>query len=340
MKSTQFAVLAKKLTNIVKRSLNRHRHSFLSVPGMMGYAERMNLYLTCQRELTGKGAAVEFGAFLGASTAAIQKGLRANPHLPDDIPLHVIDCFRTPLASDFSEYVRDYSHRGHVEHLLVEEDEWLCFYKAFLAHIDEHDRWIKIHRCFVSEFTWEHVPVEFLHLDLPKDWGQASYIVSQVFPDLVVGAKVLLQDFGYQWSAELIAMTGHMVATGHISPYRLTDTTLSARVEKSFTNESIETIQSLMATTSGVLAGIDIAHRACQELITDRVDVTLLMAKAQYLYSSGDEESCFKILSSILPTLVKDQATLGRLTELLRSGFVVEKSFEIPVVDKRIKKGA
>lgn len=88
----------------------------------------MDLFLTAQRELTGKGVAVEFGAFLGASTAAIQNGLRSNPQQDvRDVDLHVVDCFQTPVGSAFAKYVYEFARAGRVEHLLKEDNNWLCF---------------------------------------------------------------------------------------------------------------------------------------------------------------------------------------------------------------------
>ena len=88
----------------MRKALNYYRYPLLRLPGMMGYEERLDLFLTAQRELTGKGVAVEFGAFLGASTAAIQNGLRSNPQQDvRDVDLHVVDCFQTPIGFGIRE---------------------------------------------------------------------------------------------------------------------------------------------------------------------------------------------------------------------------------------------
>jgi hypothetical protein len=324
----QFAAPLKKFGSRLERRFHRRRYPFLAVPGMMGYEERMNLFQTCQRELTGSGIAIEFGAFLGASTAAIQSGLRANPQLTSQTELHVVDCFRTPLTSQFAEHVRKFSHRGHVGHLLREEDGWLIFYDAFMSHINTTDPHINIHRCFLSDFYWHPEPVEFLHLDLPKDWQQASYVASAVFPNLVVGARVLFQDFGYQWSAELIAMIGHLAKMEFIQPYRITDTTLSVTVEKALSVSAIIALRDLMSTPAGVLAGIEHARSECRPLFSLSIDSIILIAKAQYLYSTGADGECLKIISSVLRNNESDLSMVDRICDLLECNFSMSRSYE------------
>ena len=320
----------KKIIYRASSKINKQRYPFLASPGMMGYDERMNLFSTCRNELTGKGVAVEFGSFLGASTAAIQQGLRKNKKILNNSEFHIVDCFRSSLTSEFSELTRDFARSGKVDHLLTEEDGWLCFYQAFLAHIDTNDPYIKIHQCFLSAFTWESKPVEFLHLDLPKDWKQASYIVSIIFPDLVIGAKVLFQDFGYQWSAELIAMIGILSNMGIISPYRLTDTTLSVTVEKTVTVDHIDLLARMMTSPIDVISGIESAKNACRKLSSPSIDATLSMAKAHYKYSINDVDGCFDIVSSILLNSPCDLVIRVRLADLFQRAFICDRSYEKP----------
>lgn len=307
--------------------INKHRYSFLGVPGMMGYDERMNLYKICRNELSGKGVAVEFGSFFGASSAAIQYGLKGNRRGSFNAEFHVVDCFRSSLSSEFSELARELARRGHIEHLLIEEDGWLDFYKVFLSHVNETDPSLIVHRCFLSDFIWERKPVEFLHLDMPKDWTLASSIATKIFPDLVVGAKVLFQDFGYQWSAELIAMIGNMIDIGLIHPYRLTDTTLSVDVVQPISKKAIATLEQKMSLPSDVISGIESARTACRFLSSNSIDATLSMAKAQYLYSQGRTDECFKIIATILHDSPFDLIKRERLADLFQRAFIFDKSY-------------
>jgi hypothetical protein len=317
----------KSLINSITYRLDNWRYSFLRVPGMMGYDERMNLFNTCKYELEGKGVAIEFGSFLGASTCAIQTGLK-NSSLNKNQELHIVDCFRSALNSDFTKHVKALAISGKVDHLLKEEDGWLCFYNAFLANIDANDPNLKIHHCFLSDLVWESKPVEFLHLDLPKDWKLAYPIASKIFPDLVIGAKVLFQDFGYQWSAELIAMIGALINMRLIRPYRLTDTTLSVIILNPITIDAIASLKQIMSSHKDVILSIEAARNACSNLHSKSINATISMAKAQYQYAHGNIIDCFNIVSSILIEPSCDQITLERLADLFQKEFIADKSYE------------
>lgn len=324
MKTTFFDKVIHKL----HEKINKRNHSFLNIPGMIGYDERMNLFNTCQNEISGKGAIIEFGSFFGASSSAIQQGVKNNKLITNNIKFHIVDCFQCSLASEFSQLTRDLARQHHVEHLLSEEDGWLKFHKVFQSNLDMNDPILIVHQCFVSNFIWKSQPVELLHLDLPKDWSQASHIASIIFPDLVVGGKILFQDFGYQWSAELIGMVGILIKMKLISPYKLTDTTLSVRVEHHISSESIEAIKIIMKSPSEVLAGIDIAENACKEITTPLVKATISMAKAQYKYSQNDVAGCFQIIASLLKNYSINPAVSLKLSDLFSRSFLIDKSYE------------
>lgn len=319
--------LIKKLKYRLNNLLDRWRYGFLDIPGMMGYDERMNLFKTCRDELSGKGVAVEFGAFFGASTSAIQQGLKKNKHDILDIEFHVVDCFRSALTSDFSELVRLLARQGNIENLLYEEDGWLCFDQAFLRNIERTDPNLKIHQVFLSDFLWESKPVEFLHLDLPKDWKLAYPIASTIFPDLIPGARVLFQDFGYQWSAELIAMVGALIEIGTIKPYSITDTTLSVIVVKSITHDDVETLNAMLSVPENVISAIEVSRAACINF-SESADATALMAKAQYQYTHGDAIGSYKSLEAVLHHNSFSKVTRERMADLFGKAFVPDKSYE------------
>ena len=293
---------------------------------MMGYLERVNLYKTCKTELQGKGVAIEFGAFLGASASAIQAGLRAN-NLTKKTPLHIVDYFRSDLCSEFTLLTRNIAKNANQELLLYEKDGWLFFDKVFLANMDIKDTNLHVHQTLADNLSWESQSVEFLHLDLPKDWKLAYPIAKMIFPDLIVGAKVLLQDYGYQWSAELIAMVGKMYELGLIKPYKVTDTTLSVEVIKKITLQEINAINSIFIEKENVVRCIDIARNVSHSLSTV-TDNTLLLAKAQYQFANGNFEQAFGTLSQILTSPYFSADTKARMHDLFEKNFSPDKSYE------------
>jgi hypothetical protein len=308
------------------RLLELARHAFLRVPGMMSHEERMDLYRTARGELRGRGIAIEFGACLGASAAAIQAGLRASRYpAARTAELHVVDCFSTPRDSAFAASVRELASAGRVDGLLREADGRLDFHDAFRANLDGGDRALHVHRCLAADFQPQHRPVELVHLDLPKDWAQAAPIVSAVFPDLVDGARIVLQDFGYQWSAELIALTGHLVAMGQLKPYRFVQTSLSCVARGPLAAGAIAELGRRMEGADGVLAGIDLAREACRALGSTAQALTLSMARAQHLHACGRQDECYAVVESILLQLRghPDAVSLARLAELFEARFVL-----------------
>lgn len=309
----------------LQRTRNFRALKFLNNPGMMGYQERINLYQTCKSELKGNGVAIEFGAFLGASTSAIQAGLRANEKTKK-IDLHVVDCFRSGVDTEFSLITRNIAAQAGQDSLLYENDGWLCFEKIFFANVNHEDTGLYVHRTLLDEFKWQPQPVEFLHLDLPKDWTLAYPIAQLIFPDLVVGAKVLFQDFGYQWSAELIAITGYLISKNLIKPYRVTDTTLSVEVINKISHVEIELLNEAIQHPDQVIELIDVARTATKK-ISKYVDISLLIAKSQYQYINKTPNEAFKTISELLDNKLFNRESQERLSDIFQNNFSFEKSY-------------
>ena len=275
---------------------------FNRIPGMLGTSERDNLYRVCRDELRGAGAAVEFGAFLGASTAAIQAGLKANPRLAAARPaLHVYDVFRTPAGSEFARLVREYAARNGNAGLLVEQDGWLDFQPVFAANVPA-DAALRVHREPVDALRWDGGAVEFLHLDLPKDWLQLQPIATQVLPQLVPDARVLLQDFVYHWSAELIAATGFLLGGGQLEAERVTATTLTCRVAAPITQGQVARLAALMRDPAAVASAIDGAIAATAGHLDAEQRARMLLAKAQYLHERVSSDAGEAVLAALRAT--------------------------------------
>lgn len=309
----------------LQRTKNFATFKFLKNPGMMGYQERMNLYKTCKYELQGNGAVIEFGAFLGASTSAIQAGLKSNKKTRK-IDFHVVDCFRSGINTEFSLIARSIAAKTAQDRLLYEKDGWLCFENIFFENIDHKDPHLHVHQTLINEFNWNSQPVELLHLDLPKDWKLAYPIAQMVFPDLLIGGKVLFQDFGYQWSAELIAIAGYLIEKELIKPYRITDTTLSVEITKKISSAEIELLNEAMQDPGKVIELIDIA-RAATKVINEYANISLLIAKAQYQYLHKTPRDAFITIADVLNYKLFDSESQERLSDILRNNFSFEESY-------------
>lgn len=311
------------------RIYNRLRYPFIGITGMMGDEERLNLYKLAQDNLPESGVVVEFGAFFGASTAAIQAGLnKSNPAKE----FYVIDSFQSRLSSSFSDEVRHHAKSKNLDALLVENEEenFLDFYSCFLKGVGDHDNMI-ISKGLLSEFIAPEKPISFLHLDLPKEWSQLKLIIDSCFGNLELESKVLFQDFGYHWSAELIAAIGHMLKNGNIEIINLVDTTLSVQVIKRFSNNDIQGLINSMSEDKDLLIGFNFAVDSSSYLFLPINKATLDLALAQFYYSIGRRSEAYKILSETLSTYI-DSPDYPKITlkvaELLTEEFKLDRSYE------------
>lgn len=292
----------------------------------MGFKERMNLYLLCKKSLTGRGVVVEFGAFLGASSSAIIEGLKSNPVLRGNFEFHVVDSFKSLEKSEFTQLLKKYAEDCNLSQLLNFDNGWVDFKSIFIRNVKPNPNSVIIHSVFVNDLNWTSKPIELLHLDLPKNWEMALPIVVKVFPDIIPNGKILFQDFGYQWSAELMALVGAMISFDLIKPVALTDTTLTVDVIRGFEASDISKLKIVMSNPENIISYIDIAREACSAISTPVLESTIKMAKAQYNYSLGNKKICYEILAEVLKGECNNDVQ-ARLSDLFDKSFVIDKSY-------------
>lgn len=339
-------LLPQSLKQLVKRALGLREYDrskpFYRIPGMMGSDERENLYQICRKDLRDVGAAVEFGCFLGASTSAIKAGLLANPmisaqrELGRSVPsFNVYDCFRTPTPSFFAGLTRSYAEGAGLGHLIKEHSGWLDFYEVFRANVGADDDLLVVHRGLISELEWPKRPIEFLHLDLPKDWSQARFIAQQTFPSLVPGAYLLYQDFVYHWSAELIATIGFLVKRGAITPERITGSTLTCMVTRAISVAEVEELTLEMGVPDQVMKNFASAMESCDILLEWEARIILRLAKAVYKHERVAPAAAYVLISEAVQQLraavrrgEPGESAFAALREIFEYGMKMPKSWE------------
>jgi hypothetical protein len=286
---------------------------------MVAYVERENLYRR-SKSLTGKGHALEFGAYFGASTASILQGLQECNFTKK---LHVYDVFRTRNAL-FADLTRQLA-KG-LEHRLVMQDGWLDFFEVFRAHVN--DQMVVVHRDFVSELNWTGEPVELLHLDLPKDWKQAQYIADQVFTCLVPGAQVIFQDFSYQWAAELIAMIGQMHKSGLLRFESLDETTLSAVLLRKIGMSDLNALSAEMSDPSRTISNLDVAIKAASPMMSRDDQIVTSVARSIFVYQKDPEEALRNLADVFGEISVLTPRVKAAFKEAMQFGMKMPKSWE------------
>lgn len=314
------------IRNRVVRNFQGNRHQFLSVTGMMAYEERLNLYHLVQSAPIDKGVVIEFGAFFGASTAAIQAGIQKKSPAFGLAEFYVVDSFLSRTSSSFTDHVRSHAKRQGDESLLKEENGFVDFHDCFLKNLGKPEN-MHISRQLLSEFTFVGKPISFMHLDLPKEWSQLNTIITSCFPYLREDSLVLFQDFGYQWSAELIAAIGLMLRNGNISVVNLVETTLSVKVERKFIEQDIEELIRAMSNDEEIIAGICYSIDFVDSYFCTESRATVQIAFAQFYFSIGRFSTAFEILSAALLECAGNIEIAAKVSEVLGENFVLDTSY-------------
>ena len=303
------------------------RYQFLRVTGMMGYEERLNLYHLVQSSSIDKGVVIEFGAFFGASTAAIQAGIQKKNSASGLAEFYVVDSFLSRTSSCFTDHVRMHAKHQGAESLLKEENGFVDFYDCFLENVGKPEN-MHIVRHLLSDFTFVDKPISFMHLDLPKEWSQLEIIITACFPYLGEDSMVLFQDFGYQWSAELIAAIGLMLKNGNISVINLVDATLSVKVERKFSEQDIGELIRAMSNDEEIIAGIGYSKDFVRPFFSTESRATVQIALAQFYFSIGRVATAFEILSAVLLDCAGNIVIASKVSEVLGEKFMLDTSYE------------
>lgn len=312
------------------RSYRKRTKKFLSIPGMIGYEERLNLYRLAAAT-TIDGHFIEFGALLGASTASILAGISCNRSVSSERHLHVVDCFRTPSGSGFAEAVKRLANSKSSGHLLKENDGWVDFRDVFIENVRGYraSSRLTVHAQLLGDFQWTHGAIAFVHLDLPKDWDQLSLVVEKIFHELALGSLVLFQDFVYHWSAELVGFVGILLEQGYFEAIDVVDTTLVVRTKKSFHGADVSKFAASMSDSEAVLKGIRDAIKITGHLLSAAQRAVIELSRLQYCYDPKIPESTLREIGNMLVESPGEAGFGARVGEMLQSDFRLLRSFEI-----------
>lgn len=302
----QITTLRTQLKKLLKINEYDPKKAYLLIPGMVSRSERKNLAKQAAT-LTGRGHALEFGAFFGASTGAILCGLKQNGLTKE---FHVYDYFKTN-DQWFSDITRQLA-KGH-ESLLSTDGDWLDFSGIYEFFIN--DPVIHTHKILISDLEWKNEDIEFIHLDLPKDWSQAKKIVSETFPWIIKDAKLIFQDFVNQWSFEIGAMIGFLLKGKLIRIDGSFGSTLSTTSNKNFGKDDVQSLMSEMFDKKKVLSNFDYAFEHTKHFLSQEEQTILRVGRA-VLISESDKILGLQELSRALCYM---PSTTGRGSKALRN---------------------
>lgn len=158
-----------------------------SIPAMTTEAERQ-CYYRLTREQSGRGAVVELGAWLGASTAYIAAGMRDSGVANR---VHVYDRFVWKPSS------HDVKAGGPIRTTQLEA------FKQYLGPLLNH---VDVHVGEVSRVKWTGGNVSLLICDAPKRVPEIASVLAAFSKAMTADSLMVWQDFGYFPSYDIPAV--------------------------------------------------------------------------------------------------------------------------------------
>lgn len=198
------------------------------IPAMTTDAER-EFYYRLVKENAHKGAVVEFGAWLGASTAYIAAGMR---DAGVEHKAHVYDKFLSKQGH--VEKVKAFYAKRGIDKAPV--GPCLEQFKANLGPLMAH---VEPHKGQIEDMEWSGEPIAVLVTDAPKRVPQISAVLTELRSALQPGAIMAWQDFchfpSYEIPACLYRLRDHIEFVEAVVP----GTTLAFRVTSQWTAQEV-----------------------------------------------------------------------------------------------------
>jgi hypothetical protein len=255
----------------------------IDIPAMISQPEKNYYYWLTSNHAPGIGAVVEFGTWLGASSAYLAAGLGGRE-------LHCYDHF---IWADH------YNSKSDVK--LNDGDD---FTDLFLSNMERHGANIVVHKTKMKGMTWEGGPIELLILDAPKQATDLARLLTVFASSLIPGqTRISIQDYqhfpSYQISILMDAIRSsaaleHIVVAVNSSVQASTvaflvtkpiDTASLMEAASSFKTWSVERIR---ATWARIL-----------EPLPEQARARMAPGLALFLYDAGHEKEAVAALAEM-----------------------------------------
>lgn len=166
------------------------------IPAMTSQAER-ECYYRLVSDAVGNGAIIEFGAWLGASTAYIAAAIRDSGK---DIRAEVYDKFQSKKGH-IKKVNEFYAKEGiHTGAMPIGDA-----YQHFLANLGPLKAFVKAHKCQIEDVKWGDEPIALIINDAPKRVPAISAILTNFRKGIREGTVMAWQDFCHFPSYEIPA---------------------------------------------------------------------------------------------------------------------------------------
>jgi hypothetical protein len=271
----------------------------IDIPSMICPQERNFYYWIASNHAPGVGAVVEFGTWLGGSTAHLSAGLRGRA-------MHCYDNFL---------WYEDDNSKSDVK--LKEGDD---FFPLFAANIGRYGANVIVHRSTIADFTWEDGPIELLVVDAPKLAADFARLLTVFAPCLIPGqTRIVLQDYqhfpSYQISVVMDAIRAsaaleHVVVA--VNSNRQPNT-VSFLVTSPIDIAAIEDVALGLKTWSS--ERIHATWSRIMAPLPDQARARMAPGLALFLYDAGHEDEALGVLAEtpMDKTMLKRWKRMGEL---------------------------
>ena len=230
---------------------------------MIENSERKQLY-EIGRTLKPNSTVVEFGTFLGGSMACLLEGYAKNENIQDKKkgPLFVTyDGFKCPIDSDLRQYVEIYAKKANLAEKIKNEDSTINWKKAAISVIESVKclnpaKVLILEKYIDQSYRLPEIvkKIDFLHLDMPKDWESLKPILVASVDVLEKGSIIAFQDYGFELSGELIYIFNKLCYEKKLIPLFARASTVYFKVNSQISITEIEWLEDKLRDLSNEFA--------------------------------------------------------------------------------------
>lgn len=256
------------------------------IPAMTKPEER-ECYYRLAKEAAPKGAIIELGAWLGASTAAIAAGIRDS-----GVKRH---------AWVYDQFVSKPGHIRKVKEFYDDNDIDKApvgpSLKAFTANLGPLMQFIEPIQGKIEKILWDDQPIALLITDAPKRVPAISAVLTRLRKGLQPGAIMAWQDFchfpSYEIPACLYRLRDHLEFVEAVVP----GTTLVFRVKSQWTAEEVSL--DALALSKWTSEEIDEAWLYWSEFVPEEKAALFECGAAMFLCDQGYPKQAVTLLANI-----------------------------------------
>jgi hypothetical protein len=272
--------------------------------GMTSWREQdwLRTYAACTYQ--GRGAIVDLGCFLGATTIALAEGLALNRKAKCK-QIHAYDLFR------WSKGFELWAEGKGVEGRFADGESFLA---EFLKRSEPWRDYIAAHKEDLAQAQWRNGPIEFLLIDAMKTAETASAILRAFFPNLIPAVSyVAHQDFAHAYTPWIHLITFRLREYFSVVADVPASGTTVFRCEGALQGRLLDMDVSFSKTT---IEEIEAAFEHSLSLVSNEKKGNIVAAKAMAYRERGDITRARAILAATAgnaPSLAGELDQIKRL---------------------------